>query len=63
MPHLLQNCINRISTVKIARKTTPVKYFPEIGEISQKNDKTPLRIYLLYQIVILTKFNNFKVPI
>ena len=57
------DCIKRISTVRIARERRSVKYFSEIGEISQKNDKTLLRIYLLYQIVILTKFNNFKVPI
>ena len=57
------DCIKRINTVRIAWECRSVKYFSEIGEISQKNDKTLLRIYLLYQIVILTKFNNFKVTI
>ena len=37
------DCIKRISTVRIARERRSVKYFSEIGEISQKNDKTSVK--------------------
>ncbi|MBO2528083.1 MAG: hypothetical protein CW335_07960 [Clostridiales bacterium] len=46
MPHLLQNCINRISTVKIARKTTPVKRKEKIFPTLEKKKRAIDRFYI-----------------